>query len=61
MVEANRKHSFDLKRLISISNYSFFFYEDIEGITYFPSSHDRSISMVGALPISPLTMTQAPL
>ena len=62
LVEVHRKHGFDLKKLISISNYSSSFYGDIEGVTYFPSSHDRSISMVGALlPISPLTMTQAPL
>ena len=37
------------------------FYGDIESITYFPSSHDRSISMGGALPFSPLAMTPAPL
>ena len=61
LVEANGKHGFDLKTLISISNYSSSFYGDIEGITYFPSGHDRSISVVGALPFSPLTMTQAPL
>ena len=61
LVEANRKHGFDLKKLISISNYSSSFYGDIEGISYFPSSHDRSVSIVGVLPISPLTMTQAPL
>ena len=61
LVEANEKHGFDLKTLISISNYSYYIYGDIEGITYFPSGHDRSISMVEALPISPLTMTQAPL
>ena len=61
LVEANEKHGFDLKTLNSISNYSSSFYEDIEGITYFPSGCDRSISMVGALPISPLTMTQTPL
>ena len=61
LVEANRKHGFDLETLISISNYSSSFYGDIEGITCFPSSNDRSISMVGALPISPLTMTQVPL
>ena len=54
------KAGFDLKTLIFISDYSYF-YGDIEGITYFPSSHDRSISMVGALPFSPLTMTLAPL
>ena len=36
-------------------------YGDIEGITYFPSSHDRPVSMVGALPFSPLTMTLVPL
>ena len=61
LIEANGKHGFDLKTLISISNYSSSFYGDIEGIIYFPSGHDRSISMVGALLISPLTMTQAPL
>ena len=55
------KASFDLKTLISISNHSSSFCGDTEGITYFPSSHERSISMVGALPFPPLTMTLAPL
>ena len=51
LVEANGKHGFDLKTLISTSNYSFSFYGDIEGITYFPPVRDRSIWMVGASPI----------
>ena len=55
------KAGFDLKTLISISNYLSSFYGDIEGITYFPSGHNGSISMVGALPFSPLTMTLASL
>ena len=61
LVESNRKHGFGLETLISISNYSSSFWGDIEGITFFPSCHDRSSSTVGALPFSPLTMTLAPL
>ena len=53
LVESNRKHGFDLKTLISISNYSSSFWGDIEGIAYIPSCHGRSSSIVGALPVSP--------
>ena len=49
------------RTLISISNYLSSFHGDIEGITYFPSGRDRSVWMVEELPISPMTMTQAPL
>ena len=61
LVEANGKHGFDLKNTHFHIELFIFFYGDIEGITYFPSGRNRSIWMVGALPISPLTMTQAPL
>ena len=52
IVESNRKHGFDLKTFISISNYSSSFWGDIEGIPISPLRHDRSSSMVGALPVS---------
>ena len=61
LVEANGKHGFDLESTHFHNYLSILFYGDIEGITYFPSGRDRSIWMVGALPISPLTMTQASL